>query len=106
MFHPTYTPHTYNTFIWAECIASKQTDRPASTGTVAPDDVKGNRTISETEFVSDTFQTTEKDLEEVKAGMKRLGIDTLAAEKTEKPDGKIVCRNVPLTQESLTNRWH
>lgn len=33
--------------------------------------------IVDSEFVSDTFQTTEKDLEEVKAGMKMLGIDTL-----------------------------
>lgn len=33
----------------------------------------------ETEFVSDTFQTTDKDLEEVRAGMKILGIDTLAS---------------------------
>lgn len=32
----------------------------------------------DTEFVSDTFRTTDKDLEEVKAGMKILGIDTLA----------------------------
>lgn len=32
----------------------------------------------ESEFVSDNFQTTDKDLEEVRAGMKILGIDTLA----------------------------
>lgn len=36
------------------------------------------RTLSETEFVSDTLQTTDTDLAEVKAGMKLLGIDTLA----------------------------
>jgi hypothetical protein len=35
---------------------------------------------SETEFVSDTFQTSDKDLAEVKEGMKKLGIDTLATE--------------------------
>lgn len=34
--------------------------------------------IVDSEFVSDTFHTSEKDLEEVKAGMKMLGIDTLA----------------------------
>lgn len=45
-----------------------------------------NRTISETEFVSDTFQTNDKDLEEVKAGMKKLGIDTLAQQAGK--DGK------------------
>lgn len=45
-----------------------------------------NRTISETEFVSDTFQTNDKDLEEVKAGMKKLGIDTLAQQASK--DGK------------------
>ncbi len=45
-----------------------------------------NRTISETEFVSDTFQTNDKDLEEVKAGMKKLGIDTLAQQGGK--DGK------------------
>lgn len=45
-----------------------------------------DRTISETEFVSDTFQTNDKDLEEVKAGMKKLGIDTLAQQAGK--DGK------------------
>ena len=50
---------------------------------------------SETEFVSDTFQTNDKDLEEVKEGMKKLGIDTLATEanqdvkKDEEKTGKI-----------------
>lgn len=45
--------------------------------------------ILDNEFVSDTFQTTDKDLEEVKAGMKMLGIDTLADEtKTKKNCGK------------------
>lgn len=43
-------------------------------------------TISETEFVSDTFQTNDKDLEEVKAGMRKLGIDTLAQQAGK--DGK------------------
>lgn len=36
--------------------------------------------IVDSEFVSDTFHTSEKDLEEVKAGMKMLGIDTLATQ--------------------------
>lgn len=36
--------------------------------------------IGDTEFVSDTFQTCDKDLEEVQAGMKMLGIDTLVTQ--------------------------
>lgn len=35
------------------------------------------------EFVSDTFQTLDQDLEEVKAGMKKLGIDVLATQDTQ-----------------------
>lgn len=38
---------------------------------------------SELEFVSDSFKTTEKDLEEVRAGMKKLGIDTLVQQASE-----------------------
>lgn len=34
--------------------------------------------LAETEFVSDTFQASDTDLAEVKAGMKLLGVDTLA----------------------------
>lgn len=41
----------------------------------------------ENEFVSDAFQTSEKDLDEVKAGMKLLGIDSLA-KQSEAADGK------------------
>lgn len=44
-------------------------------------------TIVDNEFVSDTFQTTEKDLEEVKAGMRMLGIDTLTNARNPN-DGK------------------
>lgn len=43
--------------------------------------------VKTTEFVSDTFHTTDKDLEEVRAGMKILGIDTLATANTT--SGKI-----------------
>lgn len=38
---------------------------------------------SESEFVSDTLQTNEEDLEEVKAGIKKLGIDSLAKQALE-----------------------
>lgn len=41
----------------------------------------------ENEYVSDTFKTTEKDLDEVKAGMKLLGIDTLV-KQSESSNGK------------------
>lgn len=63
--------------------------KPAGASDLTPhtEATQSKRTISESEFVSDTFQTTDKDLEEVKAGMKRLGIDTLAAQQSEK-DGK------------------
>lgn len=52
-----------------------------------------NKTKSnELEFVSDSFKTTEKDLEEVKAGMKILGIDTLASQQIEtKCSGTFIC---------------
>jgi len=39
--------------------------------------------VNNTEFISDTFQTSDKDLEEVKAGMKILGLDTLALDAVE-----------------------
>lgn len=41
----------------------------------------------ESEFISDTFQTNEKDLEEVQAGMRKLGIDTLV-KQGDKDNGK------------------
>lgn len=45
----------------------------------------------DSEFISDTFKTSEKDLEEVKAGLKILGIDTLVKQQqADVPaDGKI-----------------
>lgn len=42
----------------------------------------------DTEFVSDNFQTTDKDMEEVRAGMKILGIDTLATAAITSSRGK------------------
>jgi hypothetical protein len=45
--------------------------------------------LSESEFVSDAFQkTSETDLAEVKAGMRKLGIDSLAQQAIEISDGK------------------
>lgn len=54
--------------------------------------------IIDSEFVSDTFHTSEKDLEEVKAGMKMLGIDTLATQTSS--NGK---QRTKLLNKTLTN---
>lgn len=51
-----------------------------------------NAIAIENEFVSDTFKTTEKDLDEVKAGMKLLGIDTLV-KQSEPTNGKHITQN-------------
>lgn len=48
-----------------------------------------SKSAVDSEFVSDAFQTTEKDLDEVKAGMKLLGIDSLASQ-SNKNDGKVL----------------
>lgn len=53
---------------------------------VKPTESCDKNKIVDSEFVSDTFQASEKDLEEVKAGMKMLGIDTLATQTS--PNGK------------------
>lgn len=68
-------------------ITSTETNSGANSTTSDSATVTKARTVSETEFVSDTFQTNDKDLEEVKAGMKKLGIDTLAQQAGK--DGKI-----------------
>uniref|UniRef100_A0A182PM84 BSD domain-containing protein n=1 Tax=Anopheles epiroticus TaxID=199890 RepID=A0A182PM84_9DIPT len=43
----------------------------------------GSSKPSHREFISDSFHTNEQDLEEVKAGMKKLGIDSLAQQANE-----------------------
>lgn len=48
-----------------------------------------SKSAVDSEFVSDAFQTTDKDLDEVKAGMKLLGIDSLASQSS-KNDGKVL----------------
>uniref|UniRef100_A0A182Q3J9 BSD domain-containing protein n=1 Tax=Anopheles farauti TaxID=69004 RepID=A0A182Q3J9_9DIPT len=48
------------------------------------------------EFVSDSFQTNEQDLEEVKAGMKKLGIDSLAQQANE---------SIGLENEKSEEQW-
>lgn len=50
--------------------------------------------VSESEFVSDTLQTNEADLDEVKEGMKKLGIDSLAKQALEtNKNGKIFTKD-------------
>ncbi|XP_050069556.1 synapse-associated protein of 47 kDa isoform X4 [Anopheles maculipalpis] len=43
----------------------------------------GTSKHTHSEFISDSFHTNEQDLEEVKAGMKKLGIDSLAQQANE-----------------------
>lgn len=46
--------------------------------TQEPQKIKRLESTSESEFVSDAFQaTTESDLEEIKDGMRKLGIDSM-----------------------------
>lgn len=69
-----------------EVNISKSQNRMANCSeTIAPSAVNPTETcdkskLVDSEFVSDTFRASEKDLEEVKAGMKMLGIDTLATQ--------------------------
>lgn len=66
-------------------------DVTTATGTLVTGITKTAR-VSESEFISDTFKTSEKDLEEVQEGMKKLGIDTLAKQVTDgaSGNGKII----------------
>nr|XP_040227003.1 synapse-associated protein of 47 kDa isoform X4 [Anopheles coluzzii] len=48
------------------------------------------------EFISDSFHTNEQDLEEVKAGMKKLGIDSLAQQANE---------SIGLEHEKSEEQW-
>lgn len=60
----------------------------ASQGSSAKVTSEQSKNAFDSEFVSDAFQTTDKDLDEVKAGMKLLGIDSLTNQSSEK-SGKI-----------------
>lgn len=55
------------------------------------------KTTVESEFVSDAFQTSDKDLDEVKAGMKLLGIDSLTSQSSKK-DGKITRNKIYINE--------
>lgn len=66
----------------AKSISQDITANPSETiapSTIKPEPCDKNK-IVDSDFVSDTFHASEKDLEEVKAGMKMLGIDTLATQ--------------------------
>ncbi|XP_063697020.1 synapse-associated protein of 47 kDa isoform X2 [Culicoides brevitarsis] len=68
-----------------EISSAKQTNankRDTSANNSKKKDKKAKR-VSESEFVSDTLQTNEADLDEVKEGMKKLGIDSLAKQALE-----------------------
>uniref|UniRef100_A0A182NL41 BSD domain-containing protein n=1 Tax=Anopheles dirus TaxID=7168 RepID=A0A182NL41_9DIPT len=55
----------------------------SSTNTATVSSASVTSKSQHSEFVSDSFQTNEQDLEEVKAGMKKLGIDSLAQQANE-----------------------
>lgn len=69
------------TFRYIEAKKSKSENATAKTSeTIANAESCDKNKMVDSEFVSDTFHASEKDLEEVKAGMKMLGIDTLATQ--------------------------
>lgn len=65
---------------------------------VQPTEKCDKNKIIDSEFVSDTFHTSEKDLEEVKAGMKMLGIDTLATQTSSNGKERTKLLNKILTR--------
>lgn len=84
--------HTHTSSVRASSADTVSSSMPGAIVTTAPSTILGTpldkRTTSESEFVSDTLRSTETDLEEVKAGMKLLGIDTLASQSEK--SGKMV----------------
>lgn len=74
--------------IYSKIYAAKKSQESSTTANVGCS--KQSTNAIESEFISDAFQTTDKDLDEVKAGMKLLGIDSLTSQ-SNKNDGKTVC---------------
>uniref|UniRef100_A0A2M4CI67 Putative synapse-associated protein n=2 Tax=Anopheles darlingi TaxID=43151 RepID=A0A2M4CI67_ANODA len=72
-------------------IAAPESSRKSDTADLTAKDVPANTSLGSgaslknkpSEFVSDSFQTNEQDLAEVQAGMKTLGIDSLARQANE-----------------------
>lgn len=107
-------------FVWSEklfrlhnclidpycCLAKKSSDNSTSTSHHTNNSTTSTNHSKKTvdvEFVSDTFQTTEKDLEEVKAGMKILGIDTLV--KQQGTDGKSFIFTLLIWEVRFAHKW-
>lgn len=78
----------HNGKIASHLIYTNQASKAQENSSNASDLHKQSKSAVDSEFVSDAFQTTDKDLDEVKAGMKLLGIDSLA-KQSKKDDGKI-----------------
>ncbi|KAL1378366.1 hypothetical protein pipiens_000552 [Culex pipiens pipiens] len=64
-------------------IPAKSTPAATAAESAAKSVTKTSQKPSEVEFVSDSFKATEEDLEEVRADMKKLGIDTLVQQASE-----------------------
>uniref|UniRef100_A0A2M4CIA0 Putative synapse-associated protein n=1 Tax=Anopheles darlingi TaxID=43151 RepID=A0A2M4CIA0_ANODA len=72
-------------------IAAPESSRKSDSADLTAKDVPANTSLGSgaslknkpSEFVSDSFQTNEQDLAEVQAGMKTLGIDSLARQANE-----------------------
>lgn len=73
-------------------VKTAQTNSAATTNAS-----KQSQSAVESEFISDAFQTTDKDLDEVKAGMKLLGIDSLTSQ-SNKTDGKIARNKIYINE--------
>ncbi|XP_052890692.1 synapse-associated protein of 47 kDa isoform X4 [Anopheles moucheti] len=69
--------------ITPEKTTKEHTSRTANVLQSAPSGSVGTSKHTHSEFISDSFHTNEQDLEEVKAGMKKLGIDSLAQQANE-----------------------
>lgn len=80
-------PFNFNGFVCAARFPICTNQANKSQESSAKPSSAQSKSAVDSEFVSDAFQTTDKDLDEVKAGMKLLGIDSLA-NQSNKNDGK------------------
>uniref|UniRef100_A0A182KCI5 BSD domain-containing protein n=1 Tax=Anopheles christyi TaxID=43041 RepID=A0A182KCI5_9DIPT len=76
-------------------VITNTSELPSSTGIGTVSNAGPNKPTHR-EFISDSFHTNEQDLEEVKAGMKKLGIDSLAQQANE---------SIGLQQEKSGKEW-
>ncbi|XP_052890691.1 synapse-associated protein of 47 kDa isoform X3 [Anopheles moucheti] len=82
--------------ITPEKTTKEHTSRTANVLQSAPSGSVGTSKHTHSEFISDSFHTNEQDLEEVKAGMKKLGIDSLAQQANE---------SIGLESEKSEEQW-